>query len=163
MPFSESTPHSGVQTSGSSDLLHDLQSVRMALHSNESSVEATTNGAPATAEPLCRIITPVGMLGYGFSDTETEDALARAVGARDAPVALILDSGSTDSGPSKLALGTTTCPRSAYVRDLRHLLRLGVKYQVPLLTSSAAGDGSDEHVELLVEIIDELANEPGHA
>lgn len=135
----------------------------MAPHFTESTVEATTNGSSATAGPLCHIITPVGMLGYGFSDTETEDALARAIGARDAPVALILDSGSTDSGPSKLALGTTTCPRTSYVRDLRRLLRLGVKYQVPLLTSSAGGDGSDEHVELLAEIIDELANEPEHA
>lgn len=103
------------------------------------------------------------MLGYGFSETETDDALAKAVGAQNAPVALILDSGSTDSGPSKLALGTTTCPRSSYVRDLRRLLRLGVKYQVPILTSSAGGDGSDEHVELLTDIIAELAKEPEHA
>lgn len=142
------------------DASHDLQPVDMASHFDESTVEATS---PAPAEPLCHIITPVGMLGYGFSATETDDALAKALGARDTPVALILDSGSTDSGPSKLALGTTTCPRSSYVRDLRCLLRLGVKYQVPLLTSSAGGDGSDEHVELLAEIIDELANEPENA
>ncbi|KAF2171344.1 hypothetical protein M409DRAFT_50799 [Zasmidium cellare ATCC 36951] len=134
----------------------------MAPHFNETIVDAP-NALSARAAPLCHIITPVGMLGYGFNETETNDALAKAVGAHDAPVALILDSGSTDSGPSKLALGTTTCPRSSYVRDLRRLLRLGVKYQVPVLTSSAGGDGSDDHVELLTDIISELANEAEHA
>ncbi|KAK4506506.1 hypothetical protein PRZ48_000238 [Zasmidium cellare] len=136
----------------------------MTPHFNETFVDGTSNGLSATAAaPVCHIITPVGMLGYGFSETETDDALAEAVGAQNAPVALILDSGSTDSGPSKLALGTTTCPRSSYVRDFRRLLRLGVKYQVPVLTSSAGGDGSDEHVELLTDIIAELAKEPEHA
>jgi hypothetical protein len=32
--------------------------------------------------------------------------------------AIILHSGSTDSGPQKLALGETTCHRESYVRDL---------------------------------------------
>lgn len=97
------------------------------------------------------------MLGYGFREDWTEAALASCV--NDAPTALILDSGSTDSGPSKLALGTTTCPRGAYERDLRKLLRLSMKYRVPVITSSAGGDGSDDHVDLFLEIIRGIADE----
>ena len=111
----------------------------------------------STVKPVCHIITPVGMLGYGFNEEWTEAALDRC--ASDAPTALILDSGSTDSGPSKLALGSTTCPRGAYERDLRKLIRLSVKYHAPVITSSAGGDGSNDHVDLFLDIIRDIADE----
>lgn len=112
-------------------------------------------------ERLCHIITPVGMLGYGFDYQQTVDAIEElAYAGVLATTALILDSGSTDSGPSKLALGSMTCPRASYYRDLGKLLRLVVKYKIPLLISSAGGDGSDEHVDAFLEIIRELADEP---
>ncbi|KAK4895931.1 hypothetical protein LTR27_006102 [Elasticomyces elasticus] len=66
----------------------------------------------ARAEPLCHIVTPVGMLGYGVNMAESEAAVA-ACSRSGVPTALILDSGSTDSGPSKLALGGMTMPRDA--------------------------------------------------
>jgi hypothetical protein len=113
------------------------------------------------ADVLCRIITPVGMLGYGFEECQLiaalEDSKTLAV-----PIALILDSGSTDSGPSKLALGSMTCPRSSYERDLGKLIPLAIKYKVPILISSAGGDGSDEHVDTFLEIIRELADKPAN-
>ena len=108
-------------------------------------------------ERLCQILTPVGMLGYGFPETQIIAALEELV-KLPTPTALILDSGSTDSGPSKLALGSMTCPRASYERDLGRLLRLVVKYKVPLLISSAGGDGSDEHVDELVKIVSEIAD-----
>jgi hypothetical protein len=95
----------------------------------------------AEPERLCQIITPVGMLGYGFPEHQAVAALQK-MAQLPTPTAIILDSGSTDSGPSKLALGSMTCPRSSYVRDLRKLLQLVLKYKVPLLISSAGGDGS---------------------
>ncbi len=112
-------------------------------------------------ERLCQIITPVGMLGYGFEESLTEAALQQYASLAT-PTALILDSGSTDSGPSKLALGTMTCPRSSYERDIGKLLRLVVKYNVKLLVSSAGGDGSNEHVDEFIKIIREIANEKGN-
>ena len=115
-------------------------------------------GTCLSAYPLCQIVTPVGMMGYGFNEEHTEKALIYLSQSR-APTALILDSGSTDSGPSKLALGTTTCPRSSYERDFRKLLRLSIKYKVPILISSAGGDGTDDHVDLFMDIIREIANE----
>ncbi|KAN0112183.1 protein of unknown function (DUF4387) domain containing protein [Hyaloscypha variabilis] len=123
---------------------------------NESRGEVEVEPEP---EPLCQIVTPNGMLGYGIPEALTAAALEELSRA-STPTALILDSGSTDSGPSKLALGSMTCPRSSYKQDLDALLRLVVKYRVPLLISSAGGDGSDRHVDEMLEIIREISNEP---
>ncbi|KAF2868370.1 hypothetical protein BDV95DRAFT_500870 [Massariosphaeria phaeospora] len=112
-------------------------------------------------EPVCNIVTPVGMLGYGLKEEQTADALERLL-PNGAPTAIILDSGSTDSGPEKLALGKMSLPRSSYVKDLTKLLRLAVRFGVPLLFSSAGGDGSDEHVRELVGVIEEIAAMEGN-
>lgn len=109
-------------------------------------------------KPICQIITPVGMLGYGFDDRITHFELARLV-SNGVPTAIILDSGSTDSGPQKLALGSMSCPRSAYANDLSKLLRLVHTFRVPLIFSSAGGDGTDEHVQAMQEIITEITEE----
>lgn len=104
---------------------------------------------------ICHIVTPVGMLGYGFVEEETTEALQEFTGT-GVPTALILDSGSTDSGPSKLALGGMTCPRQSYVRDLSKLVKLVHEYHVPLIFSSAGGDGSDDHVNEMIQILEEI-------
>lgn len=109
-------------------------------------------------QPLCHIVTPVGMLGYGFDESVTASALARLV-PTGVPTAMILDSGSTDSGPEKLALGSMSCPRAAYHKDLTKLLRLVRIFRVPLIFASAGGDGSDEHVKVMMEIMEEIAAE----
>lgn len=98
------------------------------------------------------------MLGYGFEEALTAHELAKLV-STGVPTAIILDSGSTDSGPEKLAIGTSTCPRSAYVKDLTKLLRIIHTFRVPLIFSSAGGDGSDEHVRMMEGIIDEIVAE----
>lgn len=113
----------------------------------------------AGLEPLCRIITPIGMLGYGFDEAEIKDALESSVQS-GIPTAIILDSGSTDSGPAKLALGTMTCPRASYERDLRKLIAIIAKYRLPVLIGSGGGDGSDAHVKELVNIVEEILATP---
>lgn len=120
---------------------------------------ATTGPKNEENERLCQIVTPVGNFGNGFVDSQVEAALE---GTKDlpSPTAIILDSGSTDSGPSKLALGYMSCPRSCYERDMNRLVNFGVKYKVPLLISSVGGDGSDEHVDEFLAIIRELAQLP---
>ncbi|KAJ5260500.1 hypothetical protein N7478_012105 [Penicillium angulare] len=99
------------------------------------------------------------MLGYGFSTLDLEKGLEIALQS-GSPTAIILDSGSTDSGPAKLALGSMTCPRSSYERDLRQLICAVKKYRVPLLISSAGGDGSDAHVKEFLDIIRETLEAP---
>lgn len=96
---------------------------------------------------------------------------------------IILDSGSTDScvlsrrslgltfpepesfysGPQKLALGHTTCPRDAYVRDLEPLLRASHQHHIPVLLGSAGGDGSNIHVDLFVELVQEISAKEGYS
>ncbi|KAI1102445.1 hypothetical protein F4804DRAFT_265541 [Jackrogersella minutella] len=120
-----------------------------------------TNDVDASSTPLCHIVTPVGMLGYGLKEDETTAALRFYV-ATGIPTAMILDSGSTDSGPDRLAQGIMGSPRSSYVRDLRKLLKLVHEFRVPLIFSSAGGDGIDEHVRDIVKVIEEIAAEKGN-
>lgn len=112
-----------------------------------------------TADRLCQVVTPVGMLGYGFSESHIIAALEH-LSTISTPTAIILDSGSTDSGPSKLALGTMSCPRASYERDWGKLIKLSRQYRVPIIISSAGGDGTDEHVDVMLDIIRELAEDP---
>jgi hypothetical protein len=112
-------------------------------------------------QQLCNIITPVVMLSYGFEENAIREELEH-LKTTSAPTALILDSGSTDSGPTKLALGTMTSPRSSYERDLRKLLSLTHDYHIPLIISSAGGDGQNAHVDEFLNIIQEICDEPGN-
>jgi hypothetical protein len=105
--------------------------------------------------PLCHIVTPVGMLGYGFDSEELVQG-SKGLQTSNIPTAIILDSGSTDSGPLKLALGAMTCPRSAYKDDLRGLVAACIFFEVPLIVGSAGGDGSNAHVDEIVRIIEEI-------
>ncbi len=118
----------------------------------------TAQNGDRAPQPLCHVVTPVGMLGYGLDANQTDAALKKFK-ATGVPTALILDSGSTDSGPQKLALGGMTVPRSSYVRDLRKLLNSALRFSVPLIFSSAGGSGTDEVTRELVEVIEELAAE----
>ncbi|KAJ7723449.1 hypothetical protein DFH07DRAFT_897577, partial [Mycena maculata] len=111
---------------------------------------------------LCGIVTPIGMLGYGFVYEQLTNGL-EILSSQQIPASIIIDSGSTDSGPSKLALGTTTCPRGSYKRDLDKCIQAAKQYRVPLLIGSAGGDGSDEHVREFLDIIQEIMSEPQHA
>ena len=111
--------------------------------------------ADPKGSPICTIVTPVGMPGYGFNFRQIDEELSHHRHDRGR-TAIILDSGSTDAGPLKLATGSMTAPRSSYTRDLAKLLKLVIKYHVPLIVSSAGGDGSSAHVDELVKIVQEL-------
>lgn len=115
----------------------------------------------AGQKPLCRIVTPVGMLGYGFDETVVERGLALSL-TDDIPTAIILDAGSTDGGPSRLALGKMASPKRTYERDLKYLVHAVQTYHVPLLIGSAGGDGSDIHVKQVLEMIREIVEEQGN-
>ena len=102
-----------------------------------------------------RILTPSGMLGYGFPVDHFKLGLAQK------PHAITIDSGSTDSGPQKLGLGEMTCSREAYVKDIEVLLEGQRMAKVPLLISSAGGDGTNLHVDVFRDIIVEIAKKRG--
>lgn len=54
-----------------------------------------------------RILSPLGMLGYGFPLESFEEGLRRA------PHAIVADAGSTDAGPHKLGAGVGIVSRAA--------------------------------------------------
>jgi hypothetical protein len=109
-------------------------------------------------ESICQIITPIGMMGYGFDESEFQAAL-QPLAASSIPTAIILDSGSTDSGPTKLASGSMSCLRSAYLRDLTKMLRAVMQYKFPLLVGSCGGAGIDSHVDEMKTIVRETAQQ----
>jgi hypothetical protein len=98
-------------------------------------------------KPPIKILTPVGCVGYGYSTALLYKGIE--LGA----TAIICDAGSTDSGPQKLALGSSTVPRESYVRDLCPMVDACFHHRVKVIISSAGGDGSDEHVDDFVDII----------
>lgn len=102
-----------------------------------------------------KILTPVGMLGYGFPKEDYLRGLERR------PDAVILDSGSTDPGPYMLGTGSTMVKPRAYVRDLKVILEgIGTK-KIPLLIGSAGGAGFDGNVNYIVDTIKDLCIELG--
>ena len=102
-----------------------------------------------------KILTPVGMLGYGFPAEDFNRGMEMH------PDAVILDSGSTDPGPYMLGTGQTLVKPMAYARDLRMILSgIGDK-KIPLLIGSAGGAGTRENVEFIVKTISSLCNEMG--
>lgn len=100
-----------------------------------------------------RVLVPNGMMGYGFPIEDFER------GMNELPHAIVVDAGSTDSGPQKLALGEMTCPESAYYKELSILIPAAKSANIPLIVSSAGGDGTNQHVDLFVKLVEQIAKE----
>lgn len=112
-----------------------------------------TAARPAT--PLATILTPTGMLGYGYPEGDFWDSLDRGVDL------IAVDSGSTDPGPYMLGLGATLVTEQAYARDLRPMLRAVHQRRIPLHIGSAGGAGTRAQVDQMVALVDRLAVEEG--
>lgn len=104
-----------------------------------------------------RILTPVGMLGYGFP----VDNFWRGIEA--GADAIVIDSGSTDNGPQELALGKRTCSTSAYRRDLSLMLEACVMRRIKVLIGSAGGTGTNAQVNFMVDLIRSIATDKGYS
>ena len=102
-----------------------------------------------------RILSPTGLLGYGFP----VESLERGMAAR--PDVIAVDAGSTDPGPYYLGAGKSFTDRAAVKRDLEHLVPAAVHAGVPLIIGSAGGAGADVHVSWCRDILMEVAEEQG--
>jgi hypothetical protein len=102
------------------------------------------------------ILTPNAMLGYGYRVEHFWYGIEKF-----APKAIIVDSGSTDGGPYKLGLNKMTCGRDSYIRDLTPILQACFHYKIQVLIGSVGGDGSDKHVQEMLEIVQEIAAKQG--
>ena len=103
-----------------------------------------------------KILTPAGMLGYGFPI----DLFKKGIEMN--PDVIVIDSGSTDSGPHKLGLGSMTCSREAYYKDISIMLEAGHEKKIPIFISSAGGDGTNDHVDDFIDIIKNISREKGY-
>lgn len=102
------------------------------------------------------ILTPNAMLGYGYRAEHFWYGVEK-----HSPKAIIVDSGSTDGGPYKLGLNKMTCGRESYVRDLRPMLQACFYKKIKVLIGSVGGDGSDKHVQEMLDIVHEISEQEG--
>ena len=104
-----------------------------------------------------KILTPVGILGYGVKEAE----LARGI-ELGADV-VVVDSGSTDPGPYLLGLAKMIVAPEAFERDLRTILTACAPKKIPLFIGSAGGPGIAEHVDAMIDMVGRIAKDLGRS
>jgi hypothetical protein len=102
-----------------------------------------------------RVLAPTGVLGSGFLESSFKDGLRRQ------PHFIGSDAGSTDPGPSPLGAGTTSFPARAIKRDLRLMLLGARQAKVPLLIGTCGGAGGEPHLQIVFDLLQEVAREEG--
>ncbi|MES2263812.1 MAG: acyclic terpene utilization AtuA family protein [Pseudomonadota bacterium] len=102
-----------------------------------------------------KILTPIGLLGYGIPQADFQRGLDAGADA------VIVDAGSTDPGPYLLGLGKMIVSGSALESDLRLIVAGCIERRIPLLIGSAGGPGIAEHVDATIAIIARIGRELG--
>ncbi|MCL2608871.1 MAG: DUF1446 domain-containing protein [Treponema sp.] len=100
-----------------------------------------------------RILSTTAILGYGFPVASFEE------GMKLKPHLIAVDAGSTDPGPYYLGAGISFTDREAVKRDLRIMIRAGVREGIPVCIGTAGGSGAKAHVRWNREIVEEIARE----
>lgn len=107
---------------------------------------------------MIKILSPCGILGYGFPTSSFENGLALGVDA------IIVDAGSTDAGPHKLGESKAIVSKESLYNDLYRILKASRDYDIPVIVGSAGGAGTNKNVldtKILVEeIFEELEYYP---
>jgi hypothetical protein len=102
-----------------------------------------------------RYVAASGALGVGV------DAEALNQSLDSGPHFIASDAGTTDAGPFALGSGNAAFPREAVKRDLTRVLVASSKAGIPALIGSAGTAGGDPHVEWVLAIAREIAEENG--
>lgn len=100
-----------------------------------------------------RILSPCGILGYGYPKESFENGLKKN------PHFIAADAGSTDAGPHKLGAGEGIVSRQAVKKDLLNMLMAGFERNIPVIIGSAGGSGAKPHVEWTMSVIGEIVKE----
>ena len=100
-----------------------------------------------------KVLVPTGALGI----TYCKKALDR--GLKEKPDIIVVDGGSTDSGPAYLGKGKSKYSRSSTKSEWKTLMVAREKLKIPLLIGSAGTCGTDKTVDWFLEITKELAKE----
>ena len=100
-----------------------------------------------------RVLSPTAILGYGFP---IESFVA---GMERKPHVIAVDAGSTDPGPYYLGAGKSFTDRNSVKRDLEIMIPAALEAGIPLIIGTAGGSGGKPHVNLTVDIIEEITKE----
>ncbi len=106
-----------------------------------------------TNEKGMRVLSPTGILGYGFPAASFERGIGRE------PDYIAVDAGSTDPGPYYLGSGKLLVGADNIRRDLRIILPPAVENNIPVIIGSAGGAGTAEHLSQVEAIIGQIASE----
>ncbi|WP_407270038.1 acyclic terpene utilization AtuA family protein [Radiobacillus sp. PE A8.2] len=99
------------------------------------------------------IVSPCGMLGYGFPKESFNQAFLKDIDG------IVVDAGSTDAGPHKLGAGVSIVSKRAVKKDLEIMLEAGIPKKIPIIIGSAGGAGAKPHVEQTLAILYEILGE----
>jgi Acyclic terpene utilisation family protein AtuA len=102
-----------------------------------------------------RYVAASGALGVGVDAEALNQSLDLG------PHFIASDAGTTDAGPFALGSGTAAFPREAVKRDLTRVLVASNKADIPALIGSVGTAGGDPHVEWVLDIAREIAEENG--
>jgi len=97
-----------------------------------------------------RVLSPTAILGYGFP----QDSFMR--GMERSPDLIAVDAGSVDPGPYYLGAGVPFTDAAGVKRDLRIILREGIRRKVPVVVGTAGGSGAKPHLEWTWKIVREI-------
>jgi acyclic terpene utilization AtuA family protein len=98
-----------------------------------------------------RVLVPAGMLGSGFP------AETIAYGIEHGAEAIVIDGGSTDSGPYHLGTATAKTSAAAVRHDLDILLTAARAADIPLIVSSCGTSGTDVGVDWISDMVISIA------
>jgi hypothetical protein len=107
--------------------------------------------------PATHVLVPSGVLGLGFSLQALERGVAMGADL------IAIDGGSTDSGPHSLGTGRSKYARAVCKAEWRALMQARAALGVPLVIGTAGTSGTDETVDWMYGITEELAAELGQS
>jgi hypothetical protein len=100
-----------------------------------------------------RVLVPGGMLGSGFPPETITHGINRGADA------IVIDGGSTDSGPYYLGTGTAKTSEAAVRHDLHILLTSARAADIPLIVTSCGTSGTDSGVDWAADIVTSIAQQ----
>lgn len=104
---------------------------------------------------MTRVLIPSGALGLNY------DPVALERGIANKPDIIVIDGGSTDSGPAYLGRGVSKYARASTKVEWAGLMEARAKAGVPLVIGTAGTCGADTAVDWMLEITQEIAAEQG--